>query len=142
MALKYLLDTNTASFIIKGNPPAVRRRLAKLPASRIAISTITEAELRYGVARRPDAIKLNPIVEGFLARVEILPWTSSAAMEYGALRADLEAAGLPMGNLDLLIAAHALAEGLILVSHDAAFRRIKRLKVEDWTAAPEKAEDA
>jgi tRNA(fMet)-specific endonuclease VapC len=134
MASQYLLDTNTASCIIKGNIPAVRRRLLRVPMAQVAVSTVTEGELRYGVARRPGATKLQQIVDEFLLRVTILPWDSDAAQKYGHLRADLERLGQPMGNLDLMIGAHALAAGAILVTHDRVFARIKKLKVEDWTS--------
>lgn len=128
-----MLDTSTASYIIKGNIPAVRRRLVRVPMEQIAISAVTEGELRYGVARRPDATHLQTIVEEFLLHVTILPWDSDAAQQYGQLRAGLERDGQPIGNLDTMIAAHALAADAILVTHDHAFSRIKKLKVEDWT---------
>ncbi|MGO9095756.1 MAG: type II toxin-antitoxin system VapC family toxin [Bryobacteraceae bacterium] len=133
MACRYLLDTNIASYIIKGNVPAVRRRLVKVPMAQVAISAVTEGELRYGVARRPDAANLQTVVREFLLRLAILPWDSEAAQRYGSLRASLEREGRPMGNLDMMIAAQALASDLVLVTHDQAFKRIKKLKVEDWT---------
>jgi len=132
MPAKYLLDTNTASYIIKGNFPAVRRRLLRIPMAQIFISSVTEGELLYGVARKSGATSLQRIVEEFLLRVTVLPWDSDAARQYGRLRADLESAGRPMGNLDLMIAAHALAAGAVLVTSDQAFTRISKLKVEDW----------
>jgi tRNA(fMet)-specific endonuclease VapC len=133
MASRYLLDTNTASYIIKGNIPAVRHRLTKVPMAQVALSTVTEGELRYGVARRPDATHLRTIVNEFLLRMTILPWDSEAAEQYGQLRATLERQGRPMGNLDMMIGAQALASGLVLVTNDQAFKRIKQLKIEDWT---------
>lgn len=135
MASRYLLDTNTASFIIKGNIPAVRHRLVKVPMAQVAISTVTEGELRYGVARRPGATQLQTIVSEFLLRLTILPWDSEAAQQYGRLRATLEREGRPMGNLDMMIASQAMASDSILVTNDQAFRRIKKLKIEDWTKA-------
>jgi tRNA(fMet)-specific endonuclease VapC len=99
----------------------------------VSISTVTEGELRYGAARRPGATRLLKIVEEFLLRVTILPWDSEAAKQYGHLRASLESAGQPMGNLDMMIGAHALALGAVLVTNDQAFTRIKKLKTEDWT---------
>ena len=135
MASRYLLDTNTASYIIKGNIPAVRHRLVKLPMAQVAISTVTEGELHYGVARRPDATHLQMIVGEFLLRLTILPWDSEAAQQYGRLRATLEREGRPMGNLDMMIGAQALASDLVLVTNDQAFKRIKKLKIEDWTKA-------
>ena len=135
MASRYLLDTNTASYIIKGNIPAVRHRLLKVPMAQVAISTVTEGELHYGVARRPDATRLQTIVSEFLLRLTILPWDSEAAQQYGRLPAMLEREGRPMGNLDMMIGAQALASGLVLVTNDQAFKRIKKLKIEDWTKA-------
>lgn len=132
MAIRYLLDTNTASYIIKGNFPRVREKLLKIPMAEVGISVITEAELRFGAVKRPEATKLQSIVEEFLQRVDILPWDSPAARHYAEIRAALERAGEPMGNLDMMIAAQALAIGAVLVSSDKVFERIKHLKTEDW----------
>ena len=129
----YMLDTNTVSYAIKGTIPKVRNRLGKIPMAQIVISVVTEAELRFGIARRPEAKQLRIAVEELLLRVSVLPWDSQAAREYGELRADLERSGTPVGNLDLMIAAHALAADAVLVTNDAALRRIKRVKTEDWT---------
>src|SRR5258708_39839827 len=123
MAVRYLLDTNTASYVIKGNFPRVRARLLKVPMAEVGISVVTEAELRFGVERRPEATSLKSVVEEFLLRVEALPWNSEAARHYARIRASLEKAGEPMGNLDLMIAAHAVAAGGVLVTHDHVFRR-------------------
>ena len=129
----YMLDTNTVSYAIKRTIPKVRNRLGKIPMAQIVISVVTEAELRFGIARRPEAKQLRIAVEELLLRVSVLPWDSQAAREYGELRADLERSGTPVGNLDLMIAAHALAADAVLVTNDAALRRIKRVKTEDWT---------
>jgi tRNA(fMet)-specific endonuclease VapC len=133
MARRYLLDTNTVSFIFKQNA-AVLRRLAGVSMAQLAISAVTEGELRFGLARRPEATRLRQVVEEFLLHVAILPWDSDAAHHYGHLRASLERDGEPMGNLDTMIAAHALATGAVLVTNDHAFARIKKLKAEDWTS--------
>ena len=133
MPCRYLLDTNIASYIIKGDPPAVRKHLARHPMAEIAVSSVTEAELLFGVARRPEATRLQTVVDEFLLRVTILPWDSEAAAAYGRLRATLERSGAVMGGLDMMIGAHALAAGLILVTADGAFRRIAGLKTQDWT---------
>jgi tRNA(fMet)-specific endonuclease VapC len=135
MPARYLLDTNMASYVIKGNIPRVRERLVRVPMAEVGISVITEAELRFGVARKPEAARLREAVEEFLLRVEILPWDSEAAKSYAAIRTDLERAGEPMGNLDMMIAAHALAATVVLVTHDRVFHRLKHLKIEDWTRA-------
>ena len=133
MPLRYLLDTNTVSYVIKGNFPHVREHLLRIPINEVGISVITEAELRFGVARLPQAASIGVAVEEFLLRVDVLTWDSAAARHYARLRALLEETGEPIGNLDLMIAAHALATGTILVTHDRVFRRIKGLRVEDWT---------
>jgi tRNA(fMet)-specific endonuclease VapC len=133
MSVRYLLDTNTASYVIKGNIPSVRERLLKVPMARLAISTVTEAELLFGAARKPEAAQLKIAVDEFLLRVEALPWDSTAARHYADVRAALERSGAPMGNLDMMIAAHALALEAVLVTNDRAFRRLSRLKLENWT---------
>jgi tRNA(fMet)-specific endonuclease VapC len=133
MSPRYLLDANTASYIIKGNVPGVRERLLKVPMSRLLISAVTEAELLYGAARKRESVRLKTAVDEFLLRVDSLPWDSNAARRYADLRAALELAGTPMGNLDTMTAAHALAAEAILVTNDRSFRRLKDLKIEDWT---------
>jgi tRNA(fMet)-specific endonuclease VapC len=133
MSPRYLLDTNTASYIIKGNVPGVRERLLKVPMSRLLISAVTEAELLYGAARKRESVRLKTAVDEFLLRVDSLPWDSDAARRYADLRAALELAGTPMGNLGMMIAAHALAAEAILVTNDRSFGRLKHLKIEDWT---------
>jgi tRNA(fMet)-specific endonuclease VapC len=133
MAVRYLLDTNTASYILKGNTPKVREHLLTIPMAEVGVSAATEAELRFGAARKPEARRLVLAVQEFLLRMEILPWDSEAAKRYAHLRADLEKKGEPMGNLDMMIAAQALAAEAVLVTHDRVFRRVKRLTVEDWS---------
>jgi len=135
MAVHYLLDTNMASYVIKGNVPHVRDNLQRVPMSDVGVSAVTEAELRFGVERKPQASRLHLMVEEFLLRVEIIPWDSAAAMQYAKLRSLLEDSGTPMGNLDMMIAAQALAAGAALVTHDRVFQRVRQLKVEDWTKA-------
>ena len=133
MSGRYVLDTNTASYVIKGNIPRVRERLLKVPMAQLAISAVTEAELLFGAARKPEAVRLKVTVEEFLLRVEALPWDSKAARHYADVRATLERHGQPMGNLGMMIAAHALAVEAVLVTNDRSFRRLGKLKLEDWT---------
>jgi tRNA(fMet)-specific endonuclease VapC len=133
MALRYLLDTNTASYIIKGNIPNVRERLRRVPLAEVGISSVTEAELRFGAERTPQNSRLAIAVEEFIIRLEVLPWNSESAKQHAILRASLEKKGEPMGNLDMMIAAQALASYLRLVTHDRAFKRLTDLQVEDWT---------
>jgi tRNA(fMet)-specific endonuclease VapC len=132
MPVRYLLDTNIASYAIKGNFPQVRKQLLEVPMSEVGISAVTEAELRFGAARKAASPHLTLAVEEFLLRVEILPWDSEAAKHYTTLRTTLEDSGAPMGNLDMMIAAHALAAEAMLVTHDRVFHRVKQLRIEDW----------
>src|SRR5437763_5807453 len=106
MPPRYLLDTNTVSYAIEGSAPRVRERLQQVPVSDVAISVITEAELRFGIAKYPAATRLRVIVEEFLSFVDIRAWDSEAAHHYATLRAIVEREGRPMGNLDVMIAAH------------------------------------
>ena len=135
MSVRYLLDTNMASYVIKGNVPRVREKLLRVPITDVGISVMTEAELRFGVTRKPEAARLKLAVDEFLLRVDILLWDSSAAQQYAILRSALEDAGAPMGNMDMMIAAQALAAAVVLVTHDRVFQRVKQLKLEDWTIA-------
>jgi tRNA(fMet)-specific endonuclease VapC len=133
MPVRYLLDTNMASYVIKGNFPHVRERLVKVAMAEVGISAVTEAELRFGVAKKPQAANLSVAVEEFLLRVEILAWDSEAAKSYAKIRVELERFGKPMGNLDMMIAAQAVATPAVLVTHDRVFRHVKQLQLEDWT---------
>ena len=92
----FMLDTNSVSYIIKGHPAAIRERLAKVPMVTVCISTITEAELLRGIAKKPDAKRLAVAVKEFLLRVEILPWDSDAASAYARLRTACESEGKPL----------------------------------------------
>ena len=134
MTKLYLLDTNIASNVIKGNVAAVRRHIERVPMAQLAISAVTEGELLYGLARRPEATRLREVVNEFLLRVTTHPWDSNVARRYGTLRAARERRGRPIGNLDMMIAAHALALGAVLVTNDRALSGIEGLKIENWAA--------
>jgi tRNA(fMet)-specific endonuclease VapC len=133
MTVAYMLDTNTVSYVAKGNSPACRARLEALGVDEVVcISSITEAELRYGLARRPAAQALRDAVERLLLKLNTLPWGSKAAA-YGALRAKLEVGGIGLSQLDLQIASHAVAVGAVLVTNDKAFKRVADLgKTVNW----------
>ena len=131
-AQQLMLDTNTVSHIVKGHPQ-VMMRLGQTAMADVCISVITEAELLFGLARRPDATRLHRVIDEFRRRVDVLPWDSSVAPVYGDLRASLASNGTLIGALDLLIAAHALAADRILVTSDRDFARIARLNTQDWT---------
>lgn len=131
---RYLLDTNTVSFLIRMQSNVVRH-VANLPIGSLSISAITEGELNFGLAKRPEAKRLHLLVHEFLLRVDVVPWDRAVANRYGILRAECERAGTSLAPMDLLIAAHALALGATLVSNDSAFRNIKNLPLVDWTQA-------
>lgn len=128
----YMLDTNTVSHLIKKHP-SVSRRVVDVPMSSLCISSITEGELLFGLAKRPEAARLRTVVNEFLLRVDAVPWDSDVAEYYGTARANLERQGKILGSLDLLIATHALHVGAILVTNDGAFAQVPGLRVEDWT---------
>lgn len=133
-AQRYMLDTNTASYIIKGEPVEIREHLLTVPMANVCISAITEAELLRGVAKKPEAKRLSVAVKEFLLRVEILPWGSDAAEAYARLRTACENEGKPLGAMDMLIAAHSVATNTILITNDKAFYNVQHLlNLEDWT---------
>ena len=126
-----MLDTNVVSEIIRAD--ALDKTLQTIAPAAILISSITEAELRYGIAKKPGATKIQKLVKAFLSAVDVVPFDADAAYSYGELRAQYEAAGLSVGALDGLIAAHARATGSILVTRDLAFSRLKQwVSLERW----------
>jgi tRNA(fMet)-specific endonuclease VapC len=120
--MHFLLDTDTVGYLVRGRSMQARGRLVEaLREGLIAISAVTEGELRYGLAKRPDAVRLKTALEEFISACLVLPWDSKAARAYGALRERLLAAGKSLSALDMLTAAHALAENAVLVTRDEAF---------------------
>ncbi len=130
---RYMLDTNTVSHLIKEHPSVVRRVVAA-PMASLCMSAITKGELFFGLAKRPDARRLHLAVRELLRRVDVLPWDSAVAEHYGVVRASLEREGKILAPLDLLIAAHALSIGAVLVTNDRAFGQVADLLVENWAA--------
>lgn len=128
----YLLDTNICIYIINRRPPQVRGHFEGLLYGDVAVSSITGAELAFGVAKSGSA-RNREALEKFLAPLEVLPFDVAAMYAYGALRADLQARGQPIGALDTMIAAHALALGATLVTNNLAeFNRVSGLTCENW----------
>jgi tRNA(fMet)-specific endonuclease VapC len=101
----------------------------------LCVSAVTEGEMRFGLARRPEAKAPHAAVVELLRRLDVLPWTSATAQRYGMVRAELERRDRPLGPLDLMIAAHAVEAGAVLIASDRAFRFVAALEVEDWTLA-------
>lgn len=129
--LRYMLDTNTVSHILRSDP-AVTSRLLAVQMSSLCISAITESELLFGIAKRPEATRLERAVREFLRRVNVLPWDSTVTELYGTLRASMVAKGQILGALDMLIAAHAVAASATLVTSDQAFQMMDKLATLDW----------
>ena len=132
----WLLDTNICIYLIKKKPERLLHRLREVDIAAVSVSAVTVAELQYGVAKsaRPEQNALA--LAAFLAPLGVDTFDDGAAAAYGQLRADLERVGTPIGSLDMLIAAQALASGRIVVTNNTQeFRRVAGLKVEDWTEA-------
>ncbi len=130
--MKFLLDTDTCIYALK-QEPAVLERLLSHGRADIAVSVITEAELRTGAAKSSAPAKTARLVENFLRPVAIIEFTSSDAATYANIRAKLERAGTPIGALDTLIAAQAVARKLTLVSNnEREFGRVAGLGIENW----------
>lgn len=131
---RYLLDTNVVSLALKGKSQRAIETLASKPRAQVGVSVITEMELRFGLEKHPSPGRLKPIVEGFLSTVRVLEFPPDIGSVYGRLRWALERAGRPIGPLDTIIAAHALALGAILVTNNTReFGRVAGLRCEDWT---------
>jgi tRNA(fMet)-specific endonuclease VapC len=129
---RYMLDTSTICHLIKAHP-AVARRVAAIPMASLCMSAITQGELLFGLAKRPEATRLHLVVRELLRRVDVLPWDNAAAERYGPVRAALSRLGRVLAPLDLLIATHALSLGAVLVTNDRAFGMVEALTIEDWS---------
>ncbi len=124
-----MLDTNTVGYIVRGQSPAARDRLDGLKISEVGcISVVTEAEIRYGLARKPPSFALRTVLDDFLKKIQIQPWGSDEAHAYGTVRFKLECAGKPLSALDMMIAAHAISTNATLVTGDKAFSQVEDLR--------------
>ena len=131
---RYMLDTDTCSYVMKRSNPAVLRRLQTVPVADVCMSVVTKSELLYGVEISPRRAQDAAALAAFLPYVEVLDFPDDAASHYAEIRADLKKRGLPIGANDLFIAAHARSQGLTLVTNNTAeFGRVKGLRVENWT---------
>jgi tRNA(fMet)-specific endonuclease VapC len=132
--MRYLLDTNIVSYYLRRASPALEVKLSDaLKHHNAAISVITRAELRYGQAGMTAEDRRRGLINSFFLRLPSLEWSVQASDIYGTLKDKLKSQGTPIGELDTLIAAHALAEKLILVTHNTRhFEKVPGLKLEDW----------
>lgn len=130
----HMLDTDISSYIIKGRSPAVAARLAAILPSMVCISVMTRAELLYGLKRLPAGHRLHLAVRQFLKIVQVLPWDAEAADWYADIRFQLVATGQPIGELDMMIAAHSLSARAVLVTNNHRhFERIHApLTLANW----------
>ncbi|MET0593266.1 MAG: PIN domain-containing protein [Polyangiaceae bacterium] len=129
----YMLDTNTVSLALRGRAPRAVDSLRDTQRSDVAISIVTAMELRFGLAKNPTA-RARDVVERFLDTFTVLPIERAIERPYGEIRAALEKTGRPIGCLDTIIAAHALAVRAVLVTNNVReFRRVRALRCEDWT---------
>lgn len=131
----HMLDTDMASYIIKGRSPVVEARLATIDPGLVCLSVITRAELLYGLKRLPSNHRLHLGVRQFLRIVRTLPWDEDAASYYADIRHRLTTTGLPIGEMDMMIAAHSLSAGSVLVTNNTRhFERVgAALIVVNWT---------
>lgn len=131
--MRYMLDTNICIYLIKRQPREVIDKFQGIAPGEIAISSVTVAEMMYGVAKSQHKDKNKSALESFLAPLEIVDFDFKAAQHYGIVRVFLEKMGTPIGAYDLMIAAHALSLGLVLVTNNKReFQRIPDLIVENW----------
>jgi len=127
----FMLDTDTVSFALRGQG-AVGARILEHRPSELCLSSITVAELRYGATRRRSA-RLHELIDTFITNVAVLPFDETCAAPFGVLAAELAARGTPIGDFDVLIAAHAIAAEATLVTNNTKhFERIRALNVENW----------
>jgi tRNA(fMet)-specific endonuclease VapC len=131
--LRYMLDTDMCSYIMKRSNEAVLKRLRKVPLGEVCISVITKSELLYGVELSPRRQQDEAALAAFLSYVEVLDFPDRASIDYASIRSDLKKQGSMIGANDLFIAAHARCLSLILVTNNTReFQRVRNLAVENW----------
>ena len=134
---RFMLDTDTCSYIMKRSHPLVLKRLQSVPVSDVCMSVVTKAELLYGVEVSPRRTQDTAALAALLPYVDAVALDEGAALHYAEIRADLRRRGLMIGANDLFIAAHARALGLTLVTNNTAeFARVSNLAIENWTISP------
>lgn len=132
--MRFMLDTNTCIYLIKQKPPKVLEHFKAHSVGEIGISSITLAELEYGVEKSQHVQRNKLALHEFILPLEVVPFEEKAAEAYGTVRSSLERNGMLIGSMDMLIGAHALSLGMTLVTNNTReFKRIKGLKVVDWS---------
>ncbi len=133
--MRYMLDTNICIYLIKHKPEKVFKKLEKIDPNEVCISSVTYAELSYGVEKSVQKERNRLALSLLLSNIDIVSFDDVAADEYGIIRSDLEKKGTPIGPLDTMIAVHAKALGYTLVTNNVKeFSRVKGLIVENWAA--------
>ena len=134
MSQAYLLDTNVVSHIMQGRDAELLARLTQVPVGQVVMSSVTLAELEYGLHRKGQPVRLRNALTQVLLRIDVLPWDEDVATCYGEFCATLEAQGINPSDFDMMIAAHAIAADSTLVSRDKAFAQVpnERLRLEIW----------
>ena len=134
--MRRTLDTNICSYVLRRRPVSMVERFAELDRGQLWLSAIVAAELRFGAAKLAS-VRFSAAVEAWLAGFDVRPWPAEAAQHYARIRASLERAGQTIGSMDMLIAAHAMAEDSVLVTNNAReFLRVPGLAVEEWDLNP------
>lgn len=129
----FMLDTNICIYIIKKRPESILKKFKKHRNQNIYISVITLAELQYGVERSSSKKFNQKIINDFISHLFVVPWDKESAVQYGKLRNTLNEKGTPVGNMDLMIASHALSQDFTLVTNNVKeFKRVPNLKYENW----------
>lgn len=129
--MKYMLDTNAVSLLIKGNQ-SLMNKVDGVDMSQLFISSVTLGEINFGLAKKGN-LRLQAIVQRFIRHVDVLPWDEDVADFYGKLKAELLRQGKVLSPLDMMIAAHAFAVNATLITNDKAFSQVSSLRVEDWS---------
>ena len=137
MSQRYMLDTNVVSHIMQGRDAELLTHLTKVPVGQAVMSSVTLAELEYGLHRKGQPVRLRNALTQVLLRMDVLPWDEDVATCYGEFCATLEAQGINLSDFDMMIAAHAVALDVTLVSRDKAFAQVptgvnQRLRLEVW----------
>jgi len=131
---RYMMDTDTCSYIIKERPESVRRNFQSLSMDSLCISIVTYAELMYGVERSSSKRINRAVIDRFISHLDVLKWDTEAADKYAFIRTTLDAKGTPIGAMDMMIASHATSIDAVLVTNNQKhFSQVQGLTIENWT---------